>query len=117
MSVSREPTAHITDPDAAVSLPERRKGAFLGLGAETDAEWRQRASEAASDALRGIQAARHRENRDHAAEVFALKQQITGTPKMQTELSKLQHENRRLQRDPGRHGGRRPRLCPGKRPG
>ena len=91
--------AHLSDPDAAVSLPERHKGAFLGLGAETEAEWRQRASEAASDALRGVQAVRHRENRDHAAEVFALKQQITGTPKMQTELSKLQHENRRLQRE------------------
>lgn len=91
--------AHLSDPDAAVSLPERRKGAILGIGGETDAEWRQRASEAASDALRGVQAVRHRENRDHAAEVFALKQQITGTPKMQTELSKLQHENRRLQRE------------------
>ena len=91
--------AHISDPDAAVSLPERRKGAILGIGGETEAEWRQRASEAASDALRGVQAARHRENRDHAAEVFALKQQITGPPKMQTELSKLQHENRRLQRE------------------
>lgn len=91
--------AHLSDPDAAVSLPERRKGAILGIGGETDAEWRQRASEAVSDALRGVQAARHRENRDHAAEVFALKQQITGTPKMQTELSKLQHENRRLQRE------------------
>jgi small-conductance mechanosensitive channel len=62
-------------------------------------EWRQRASEAASDTLRGVQAARHRENRDHAAEVFALKQQITGTPKMQRELTQLQHENRRLQRE------------------
>ena len=91
--------AHLSDPDAAVSLPERRRGAILGIGGETEAEWRQRASEAASDALRGIQAVRHRENRDHAAEVFALKQQITGTPKMQTELSKLQHENRRLQRE------------------
>ena len=91
--------AHLSDPDAAVSLPERRKGAILGIGGETDVEWRQRASEAASDALRGVQAARHRENRDHAAEVFALKQQITGTPKMQTELSHLQHENRRLQRE------------------
>lgn len=91
--------AHLSDPDAAVSLPERRKGAFLGLGAETEVQWRERASEAVSDALRGVQAARHRENRDHAVEVFALKQQITGTPKMQTELSHLQHENRRLQRE------------------
>lgn len=91
--------AHLSDPDAAVSLPERRKGAILGIGGETDAEWRQRASEAVSDALRGVQAVRHRENRDHAVEVFALKQQITGTPKMQRELTHLQHENRRLQRE------------------
>lgn len=26
--------AHLTDPDAAVSLPERRRGAILGLGGE-----------------------------------------------------------------------------------
>nr|WP_162623693.1 hypothetical protein [Paracoccus saliphilus] len=31
-------------------------------------------------------------------ELFTLKQQITGTPKMQGEVSNLQHENRRLQR-------------------
>lgn len=91
--------AHLSDPDAAVSLPERRKGAILGIGGETEAEWRQRASEAVSDALRGVQAARHRENRDHAAEVFVLKQQITGTPKMQRDLTHLQHENRKLQRE------------------
>ncbi len=91
--------AHITDPDAAVSLPERRRGAFLGLGSETDAEWQERASEAASDALRSVQAVRHRENRDHAVELFTLKQKISGTPKMQQEVSNLQHENRRLQRE------------------
>ncbi|WP_126152571.1 MobV family relaxase, partial [Paracoccus haematequi] len=91
--------AHLSDPDAAVSLPERRKGAILGIGGETEAEWRQRASEAASDALRGVQSVRHRENRDHAAEVFVLKQQITGTPKMQRDLTHLQHENRKLQRE------------------
>ena len=90
--------AHLTDPDAAVSLPERRRGAVLGLGGETDTEWRHRASEAASEALRGVQAARHRENRDHAVEVFTLKQQITGTPKVQRELSRLEHENHRLHR-------------------
>ena len=91
--------AHLTDPDAALSLPERRRGAILGIGGETEAEWRERASEAASDALRSIQAARHRETRDHAVELFTLKQQITGTPKMQRELSNLQHENRKLQRE------------------
>lgn len=91
--------AHLTDPDAAVSLPERRKGAFLGLGSETDAEWRERASEDVSDAVRSVRAVRLRENRAHAVEVFTLKQQIHGTPKMQSELSSLQYENRRLQRE------------------
>lgn len=52
--------AHITDPLAAVELPERCKGAVLGLGGETDAEWRKRASEAATDALKGVQARWHR---------------------------------------------------------
>ena len=33
------------DPDAAVSLPECRKGAILGLGEGTEAEWRERASQ------------------------------------------------------------------------
>ena len=91
--------AHLTDPDAAVSLPERRRGAILGIGGETEAEWRERASQDVSDALRGVQAARHRENRAHAVELFTLKQQVTGTPKMQKELSNLQHENSRLQRE------------------
>lgn len=31
--------------------------------------------------------------------MFTLKQEVTGTPKMQKELSSLQHENRRLQRE------------------
>ncbi|WP_165571261.1 hypothetical protein, partial [Paracoccus nototheniae] len=44
-------------------------------------------------------AARHRENRAHAVELFTLKQQVTGTPKIQKELSNLQHENSRLQRE------------------
>ena len=91
--------AHLTDPDAALSLPERRRGAILGLGGETEAEWRERASEAASDALRSVQAVRHRETRAHAVELFTLKQQVTGTPKMREEVSNLQHENRRLQRE------------------
>lgn len=91
--------AHLTDPDAAVSLPERRRGAILGLGGETEAEWRERASEDVSHALRGVQAARHRENRAHAVEMFTLKQQVTGTPKMREEVSNLQYENRKLQRE------------------
>lgn len=91
--------AHLTDPDAAVSLPERRRGAILGLGGETEAEWRERASQNVSDALRGIQAARHRENRAHAVELFTLKQQVTGTPKMREEVSNLQYQNRKLQRE------------------
>ena len=91
--------AHLTDPDAAVSLPERRRGAILGIGGETEAEWRERASQDVSDALRGVQAARHRENRAHAVELFTLKQQVTGTPKMREEVSNLQYQNRKLQRE------------------
>ncbi|MFD1483375.1 plasmid recombination protein, partial [Paracoccus nototheniae] len=91
--------AHLTDPDAAVSLPERRRGAILGLGGETEAEWRERASEDVSDAVRSVRAVRLRENRAHAVEVFTLKQQIHGTPKMQKELSSLQYDNSRLHRE------------------
>lgn len=40
---------------APVRLPERRRGGFLGRGGETDAEYRERASVAVSEALRGIQ--------------------------------------------------------------
>ncbi|WP_211659380.1 hypothetical protein, partial [Paracoccus indicus] len=48
--------AHIPSP-APVELPERRKGAVLGLGGDqADAEWRKGASEATTDALRGVQA-------------------------------------------------------------
>lgn len=64
---------------------------------ETEAEWRERASQDVSDALRGVQAARHRENRAHAVELFTLKQQVTGTPKMREEVSNLQYQNRKLQ--------------------
>lgn len=42
-------------PEASVSLPERRTGGFLGRGGETDAEYRERASEAATSALRAAQ--------------------------------------------------------------
>jgi len=99
MSGLQRAYAHLTDPDAAVSLPERRKGAFLGLGSETEAEWRERASEDVSDAVRSVRAVRLRENRAHAVEVFTLKQQIHGTPKMQKELSSLQYDNSRLHRE------------------
>lgn len=91
--------AHITDPDASVRLPERHRGAVLGLGGESDADWRHRAAEAATDALRGVQAARHRETRDHAVEVFSLRQQITGTPAMQREIDRLEMENRALRKE------------------
>ena len=81
--------AHITDPLAAVELPERRKGAVLGLGGETDAEWRKRASEAATDALKGVQARWHRDARENAVEAHVLNQKVTGTPKMQEENDRL----------------------------
>lgn len=41
----------------AVELPERASGGFLGRGRETDAEYRQRLSWAASDALEGVKMA------------------------------------------------------------
>ena len=57
------------------------------------------ASQDVSDALRGGLDARHRENCAHVVELFTFKQQVTGTPKMQRELSNLQHENSRLHRE------------------
>lgn len=68
--------AHLNDPEHALELPERRTGGFLGRGKETDAEWRQRASEAATDALRGAWTALHRERRDHAARISELRGEL-----------------------------------------
>ena len=84
--------AHLTDPDAAVSLPERRRGAILGLGGETEAEWRERASQAATDALKGVQARWHRDAREHAVEAHVLNQKVTGTPRMQEENDQLRRK-------------------------
>lgn len=84
--------AHITDPLAAVELPERRRGAVLGLGGETDAEWRNRASEAATDALKGVQARWHRDARENAVEAHVLNQKVTGTPRMQEENDQLRRK-------------------------
>lgn len=38
----------------SLSLPERATGGFLGRGGETDTEYRERVTEAASEALRGV---------------------------------------------------------------
>lgn len=45
--------------DLTLDLPERATGGFLGRGGETDEEWRQRASERATEALRGAVAGFH----------------------------------------------------------
>lgn len=48
----KEYYAHAQEPvEADFRLPERRKGHVLGVGRESDEEWRQRATEAAREAL------------------------------------------------------------------
>ena len=68
--------AHIMAPEAAVELPERQKGHFLGLGGESDEDWRQRASEAATDALRGARLALDRQRDRHEAQTAFLEAQL-----------------------------------------
>ena len=90
--------AHLNDPEHAVELPERRPGSFLGRGKETDAEWRQRASEAATGALVGAWSAMRREQRAHEIQILALERQTIGTPAMQGQLDRLERQNRMLSR-------------------
>lgn len=82
--------AHISDPEASVSLPERHRGGFMGRGGETDTEWRQRASVAASEALLGVQHALRRERRDRAAETEGLRQRLQGSPDHQKAVKGLE---------------------------
>lgn len=90
--------AHLNDPEHAVELPERRTGRFLGRGKETDAEWRQRASEAATGALVGAWSARRREQREHEVKILSLERQTIGTPAMKRQLDRLEREKRVLSR-------------------
>lgn len=90
--------AHLNDPEHAVELPERRRGAFLGRGKETDTEWRQRASEAATGALVGAWSAMRREQREHEVKILALERQSIGTPTMKHQLDRLERENHVLSR-------------------
>ena len=94
--------AHISAPEAAVSLPERRRGAMLGLGGETDAEWRERASEAATEALAGVQHALRRERRDRTAETDGLRQRLQGTPDQQQVNQRLEQQVARLKAETAR---------------
>lgn len=89
--------AHISAPDVAVSLPERQRGGFMGRGGETDTEWHQRASDAASEALLGVQHALRRERRDRAAEVDGLRQRIKDTPEQQQTVRGLEQRIARLE--------------------
>ena len=89
--------AHISAPDVAVSLPERQRGGFMGRGGETDTEWLQRASDAASEALLGVQHALRRERRDRAAEVDGLRQRIKDTPEQQQTVRGLEQRIARLE--------------------
>ena len=63
-------------PEAAVELPERQKGHFLGLGGESDEDWRHRASEAATDALKGARLALDRQRDRHEAQTAFLEAQL-----------------------------------------
>ena len=90
--------AHLNDPEHAVELPERRPGNFLGRGKETDAQWRQRASEAATGALVGAWSARRREQREHEVKILSLERQTIGTPAMKHQLDRLERQNRVLSR-------------------
>lgn len=90
--------AHLNDPEHAVELPERRLGNFLGRGKETDAQWRQRASEAATGALVGAWSARRREQRAHEVNILSLERQTIGTPAMKRQLETLEREKRVLSR-------------------
>ena len=90
--------AHLQDPEHALELPERRTGGFLGRGKETDAEWRQSASEAATGALVGAWSARRREQREHEVKILSLERQTIGTPAMKNKLDRLERENAHLSR-------------------
>ena len=68
--------AHIMAPEAAVELPERQRGHFLGLGGESDEDWRHRASEAATDALKGARLALDRQRDRHEAQTAFLEAQL-----------------------------------------
>ena len=68
--------AHIMAPEAAVELPERQRGHFLGLGGESDEDWRQRASEAAADALKGARLALDRQRDHYEAQTAFLEAQL-----------------------------------------
>lgn len=68
--------ARITDPEAAVDLPARATGGFLGRGGESDEEWRLRASGAATNAVAGALAALYAERRNHEAEIGTLRNEL-----------------------------------------
>lgn len=97
--------AHIMDPEAPVALPERHRGAFLGLGGESEEAWRQRASQAATDALRGAWTALHNERRNHEARLGSLRAEIVHERTLREDagdtertISSLVDETRQLSR-------------------
>ena len=97
--------AHIMAPEAAVELPERQRGHFLGLGGESDEDWHHRASEAATDALRGAQLALDRQKDRHEAQLGILEAQLAHerikrhevlSGDLEENLGDLRQENREL---------------------
>ena len=66
--VQRVYGAYMSD-DSAVALPERVRGSLLRGGKESDAEWHARATEAATDALNGLQMRMREEKLDMEAQL------------------------------------------------
>jgi len=98
--------AHIMDPEAAVKLPERHRGAFLGLGGESEAEWQQRATEAATDALQGAWKGLQRIRENHRTELMDLRSELihervmraqTKSGEMEASLHRMLDRNRTLE--------------------
>ena len=66
----------------AIDLPERATGGFLGRGGETDEEYRQRLSWAASDALEGVKIAYAQDLDNLALENRIIKQQQAASERL-----------------------------------
>lgn len=98
--------AHIMDPEASVKLPERHRGAFLGFGGESEAEWQERATEAATDALQGAWKGLQRIRENHRTELMDLRSELnhervmraqTRSGEMEASLHRMLDRNRALE--------------------
>lgn len=69
--------------DDAVALPERVRGSLLRGGKESDADWHARATEAATDALRGFQMKMREEKLDMDAKLNTAQSMIQSLQSLQ----------------------------------